>query len=44
MVKLELKNLNKAYSPKIIPVKNINLTVNDNEFLTLLAGGFHSRG
>ncbi|MEY3255775.1 MAG: hypothetical protein RLZZ29_906, partial [Cyanobacteriota bacterium] len=36
MVKLELKNLNKAYSSKIIPVKNINLTVNDNEFLTLL--------
>ncbi|WP_016952057.1 ABC transporter ATP-binding protein [Anabaena sp. PCC 7108] len=36
MAKLELKSLNKTYSPKNIPVKDINLTVDDNEFLTLL--------
>ncbi len=36
MAKLELKNLNKTYSPKVIPVKDISLEVNDGEFLTLL--------
>ena len=36
MSKLELKNLNKTYTSKIIPVKDISLTVDDNEFLTLL--------
>ena len=36
MAKLELKNLNKTYSPKVIPVKDISLTVDDHEFLTLL--------
>lgn len=36
MAKLELKNLNKTYSPKVIPVKDLSLSVADNEFLTLL--------
>lgn len=36
MAKLELKNLNKTYSPKVIPVKDVSLTINDEEFLTLL--------
>lgn len=36
MSKLELKNLNKTYTSKIIPVKDISLIVDDNEFLTLL--------
>jgi multiple sugar transport system ATP-binding protein len=36
MAKLELRNLNKTYSPKVVPVKDISLTVNDGEFLTLL--------
>ena len=36
MATLELQNLNKTYSPKSIPVKNISLTVEDDEFLTLL--------
>ena len=36
MAHLELKNLNKTYSSKVIPVKDISLTVDDNEFLTLL--------
>jgi multiple sugar transport system ATP-binding protein len=36
MAKLELKNLNKTYSSKVVPVKDISLTVDDNEFLTLL--------
>jgi multiple sugar transport system ATP-binding protein len=36
MAKLELKNLNKTYNPRVIPVKDISLTVDDNEFLTLL--------
>ncbi len=36
MAKLELKHLNKTYSPKIIPVKDMNLVVEDNEFLTLV--------
>jgi multiple sugar transport system ATP-binding protein len=36
MSNLELKNLNKTYNPKVIPVKDISLTVNEGEFLTLL--------
>ncbi|WP_017721533.1 ABC transporter ATP-binding protein [Kamptonema formosum] len=36
MPKLQLQNLNKTYSPKIIPVKDISLEVGDDEFLTLL--------
>lgn len=36
MARLELKNLNKTYTPKVIPVKDVSLTVEDNEFLTLL--------
>jgi multiple sugar transport system ATP-binding protein len=36
MAKLEIKQLNKTYNPKTIPVKNISLEVNDDEFLTLL--------
>ncbi|MBG0744712.1 MAG: ABC transporter ATP-binding protein [Cylindrospermopsis raciborskii KL1] len=36
MAKLQLKDLNKSYTPTITPVKNINLTVGNNEFLTLL--------
>ncbi|MGE5657958.1 MAG: ABC transporter ATP-binding protein [Actinomycetota bacterium] len=36
MAKLELKNLNKTYSPKVIPVKDISLKVKEGEFLTLL--------
>jgi multiple sugar transport system ATP-binding protein len=36
MAKLELIHLNKTYSPKIIPVKDVSLDVDDGEFLTLL--------
>lgn len=36
MARLELIHLNKTYTPKVIPVKDISLTVDDNEFLTLL--------
>jgi multiple sugar transport system ATP-binding protein len=36
MAKLELIHLNKTYSPKIIPVKDVSLSVDDGEFLTLL--------
>ncbi len=36
MSKLELKNLNKTYNPKVVPVKDISLDVNEGEFLTLL--------
>jgi multiple sugar transport system ATP-binding protein len=36
MPKLEIQNLNKTYSSKVIPVKDITLTVEDREFLTLL--------
>ncbi|AFY70463.1 carbohydrate ABC transporter ATP-binding protein, CUT1 family [Thalassoporum mexicanum PCC 7367] len=36
MAKLELINLNKTYDPKTIPVKDLSLTVADNEFLTLV--------
>lgn len=33
---LELKDLRKVYTPKVIPVKNMNLRVGRGEFLTLL--------
>jgi multiple sugar transport system ATP-binding protein len=36
MAKLELQNLNKTYTPKVVPVKDVSLTVEDNQFLTLL--------
>ncbi|MDY6938856.1 MAG: ABC transporter ATP-binding protein [Cyanobacteriota bacterium] len=36
MAKLELKNINKTYDRKTIPVKNVSLSVEDGEFLTLL--------
>lgn len=36
MAKLELQDLTKAYSRDIVPVKKLNLTVEDNEFLTLV--------
>jgi multiple sugar transport system ATP-binding protein len=36
MATLKIENLNKTYSPKSIPVKNVSLTVKDQEFLTLL--------
>ncbi|WP_066379481.1 MULTISPECIES: ABC transporter ATP-binding protein [unclassified Anabaena] len=36
MAKLELKNLNKTYTSKVIPVKDFSLTVDNDEFLTLL--------
>lgn len=36
MAKLELRNLNKTYTPKVVPVKDVSLSVDDNEFLTLL--------
>ncbi len=36
MSTLELKNLRKAYTSTVIPVKDVSLTVEDGEFLTLL--------
>ncbi len=36
MAKLELIHLNKTFTPKVIPVKDISLTVEDGEFLSLL--------
>lgn len=36
MAKLEIQNLRKKYSSKVIPVKDISLSVGDGEFLTLL--------
>jgi multiple sugar transport system ATP-binding protein len=36
MSSLELFNLNKTYTPKVIPVKDISLDVQEGEFLTLL--------
>jgi multiple sugar transport system ATP-binding protein len=36
MAKLELKHLNKTFAPKVVPVKDVSLTVDDDEFLTLL--------
>lgn len=36
MAKLELRNLNKTYTPKVIPLQELSLSVEDGEFLTLL--------
>lgn len=36
MAKLELRNLNKTYTPQVVPLKNLSLDVADGEFLTLL--------
>lgn len=36
MAKLEIKHLNKTYNPKVVPVKDLSLAVEDGEFLTLL--------
>ncbi|ASC69804.1 ABC transporter protein [Halomicronema hongdechloris C2206] len=36
MAKLKLNNLTKAYSRKVVPVKELSLSVEDNEFLTLV--------
>ncbi len=36
MATLELKNINKTYSRTVVPVKDISLTIGDDEFLTLL--------
>jgi multiple sugar transport system ATP-binding protein len=36
MAKLEINNLNKTFSPKVVPVKDVSLTVDNDEFLTLL--------
>jgi multiple sugar transport system ATP-binding protein len=36
MATLELRGLNKVYTPKVIPVKDLSLTVDKGEFLTLL--------
>ncbi|MBD1851927.1 ABC transporter ATP-binding protein [Leptolyngbya sp. FACHB-711] len=36
MPKLELIHLNKTYSPKVVPVRDLSLGVDNGEFLTLL--------
>ncbi|MBD2100676.1 ABC transporter ATP-binding protein [Leptolyngbya sp. FACHB-261] len=36
MAKLELQSVRKAYNPTTIPVKDVSLSVEDGEFLTLL--------
>lgn len=36
MAKLELRHLNKTYTPKVVPVKDLSLDVDNGEFLTLL--------
>jgi multiple sugar transport system ATP-binding protein len=36
MATLELQNLNKTFSPKVVPVKDVSLSVQDGEVLTLL--------
>lgn len=36
MAKIEVRNLNKTYSPKVVPVKDVSLDISDGEFLTLL--------
>ncbi|NJK47688.1 ABC transporter ATP-binding protein [Candidatus Gracilibacteria bacterium] len=36
MAKLEIENLRKQYTDKVVPVKDISLEVEDGEFLTLL--------
>jgi multiple sugar transport system ATP-binding protein len=36
MARLELRNLNKTYTSRVVPLKDLSLTVEDGEFLTLL--------
>ena len=36
MAQLHLKNLRKQFATDVVPVKDISLTVDDGEFLTLL--------
>lgn len=36
MAQLQLKNLRKQFTPEVIPVKDISLTIEDGEFFTLL--------
>lgn len=36
MAQLKLENLKKQFAPNVIPVKDISLTVNDGDFITLL--------
>jgi len=36
MSTLEIQNLTKAYTRKVVPVKDLSLSVSDNEFLTLV--------
>ncbi|WP_204103961.1 MULTISPECIES: ABC transporter ATP-binding protein [Spirulina sp. CCY15215] len=36
MAQLKLQNLRKQFAPNVVPVKDISLTVDDGEFLTLL--------
>jgi multiple sugar transport system ATP-binding protein len=36
MAKLELQDLNKTYTPKVVPLQALSLSVADGEFLTLL--------
>lgn len=36
MAKLQLIHLNKTFSPSVVPVKDISLTVDDGDFLSLL--------
>lgn len=36
MTKLDLIHLNKTYTPKVIPVKDVSISVDNGEFLTLL--------
>lgn len=36
MAKLQLENLRKQFAPNVIPVKDISLTIEDGEFITLL--------
>lgn len=36
MAKLELHHLNKTYAPEVVPLKQLSLSVEDGEFLTLL--------
>ena len=36
MAQLTLKNLRKQFTPQVIPVKDINLTINNGDFITLL--------
>jgi hypothetical protein len=35
MATLELENLNKTYTAKVVPVKDVSLSVEEGEFLTL---------